>query len=99
MPDRPDLLSTGEVEHVAAMPIAPESRTLASEVLLAREVIARQKSGELVWAWESEWCWRADEFSPLVPLADVRPLDPIPAKGRQGLWTPDADLLALVADQ
>jgi hypothetical protein len=30
-------------------------------------------------------------------LADVRPLPtPVPAKGRQGLWTPDADLIAAV---
>lgn len=30
-------------------------------------------------------------------LTDVRPLTtPVPAKGRQGLWTPDADLLAAV---
>ena len=30
-------------------------------------------------------------------LADIRPLpEPIPARGRQGLWTPDADLIAAV---
>lgn len=33
-------------------------------------------------------------------LADVRQLpDPVPAKGRLGLWTPDADLLAAVEAQ
>lgn len=31
-------------------------------------------------------------------LANIRPLaEPVPAKGRQGLWTPDADLIARVA--
>ena len=29
-------------------------------------------------------------------LGDVRPIDPVPAKGRQGLWTPDDALLAAV---
>lgn len=33
-------------------------------------------------------------------LADVRPLtSPVPAKGRQGLWTPDADLIAAIEAQ
>lgn len=26
-------------------------------------------------------------------LTDVRPIDPVPAKGKQGLWKPDADLI------
>ncbi len=29
-------------------------------------------------------------------LEDVRPITPVPAKGRQGLWTPAADLVAEV---
>lgn len=32
-------------------------------------------------------------------LANVRPLaEPVPTKGRQGLWTPDADLTAAAAE-
>ena len=34
------------------------------------------------------WAWLLD---------DVQPIDPIPAKGRQGLWTPDAQMITTEA--
>lgn len=45
---------------------------------------------------EPEWCslWAMDNCHHLV-LANPRPFaEPIPAKGRLGLWKPDAELLA-----
>lgn len=40
------------------------------------------------WAWMDVWHW---------VLSYARPLhEPIPVKGRLGLWTPPADVLALV---
>lgn len=30
-------------------------------------------------------------------ISNVRPIDPVPAKGRQGLWTPDRELIDLVS--
>lgn len=35
--------------------------------------------------FDTGWAWL---------LADVRPIDPVPAKGRQGLWRPDDELVA-----
>ena len=43
------------------------------------------------WAFERAYHWT---------LADVVALDqPVPAKGRLGIWTPDAELIAAVAAQ
>lgn len=43
------------------------------------------------WAFEKAYHWT---------LADVVALDePVPAKGRLGIWTPDADLVAAVTEQ
>lgn len=57
---------------------------------------------------DSEWGeWSYDEHGGRtrrdvvhLVLADPRPLRvPIPAKGRLGLWTPDADLVAAIREQ
>lgn len=48
------------------------------------------KPHDLRWA-EGPWCWR---------LADPRPLaEPVPCKGKLGLWAPDAETMRAVMEQ
>lgn len=42
----------------------------------------------LGWFAPGRWAWM---------LTDVRQVEPVPAKGRQGIWAPGADLIAAVA--
>ena len=51
------------------------------------------------WAWSVEGQRQLGDFGDrrwAWLLRDVRLIDPVPAKGRQGLWTPDGALLSAV---
>lgn len=84
---------TGDREAVVIAGVWPGPDVRGAVIAVADLVGCHQAAKGCCAPWGFEDCWH-------WVLSDVRPLPrPIPAKGRLGLWIPDADLLAAVEAQ
>jgi hypothetical protein len=85
------LFPRGEIEPLAdPKPLATRGSILGVADLVAVHHDSDHGPGAPCSAWGQRAAWH-------LRFANARPLEvPIPAKGRLGLWTPDAELRALI---
>lgn len=88
------LFPRGEIEPLAdPAPLATRGAVLGVVDLVAVHRETDHGPGAPCSPWGQRWTWH-------LQVANARPLaTPIPARGRLGLWIPDAELVAAIREQ